>query len=225
MGGSPFGALGNTELRNNFEDLRWANRPRDMSGFVQVPTIYYDKKLFTSASTTKLTFFSGSQISDFNCNLNQGRVPQEKPFYMVGFGFRVTDVSIAGALTATMKTNGPTTQAALDALTVTAAVLEAGLVKVKYGDRVIFDCLCADLFAVGAGVNLEGVGVNTTFQTAKANSGLPIPGAFARFLAPFACMPDRVLEVTIDWTAALTLAANTHINAYLFGQSLVALPN
>lgn len=210
---------------DEFWNVRWANRVNDTQRFRIIPVQYYHRQAYTSAATTKLTFFKGANNNNnpMTTNLTDGKVAQDVAVWITSWGFRPLDVSAAGAFTTLIsQTNTLPVQAELQNITNVAKVLSVAEWTARIQSQTVGFGLGLDLLPAGGGPNIEGVGTITSpGMAAYLNNGAPFADAAKQFSAPIALTPDRQFEMEVNWPAAFTLTGNPNFCFYINGAAVV----
>jgi len=214
------------EHEDEFWNTRWANRVNRTDKYRIIPVQYYHRQVYTSATTTKLTFFKGANnnTNQMTTNLADGKVAQDVAVWVTSFGFRVLDVSAAGVFTSLISQIPTTpTQAGLDNVVNVAKVLSVGEWTARIQNQQVGYGIGLDLLPAGGGADIQGVGVvnGASGIAAMLGNGAPFADSKGTFSAPLALVPDRQFEIEVNWPAAFTLTGNPNFCFYVNGVAIV----
>jgi len=214
------------EHEAEFWNMRWANRVNQTDKYRIIPVEYYHRQVYTSASTTKLNFFKGSNnnTNAMTTNLPDGKVPQDMAVWLTSFGFRPLDVSAAGAFTAIIsQTDTTPVQANLQSITAVWKMLSVAEWTARIQNQQVANGFGLDLLPAGGGPDIQGLGsITSPGLVAYGNNGAPFAQAVREFSAPIALVPDRQLDIECNWPAAFTLAiGNPNLCMYVRGAAVV----
>lgn len=196
--------------------------------FAQIHSRYYHQQAYNTAGVSQLTFFNVG-ASEHVSNMNNGVVPDDRPFWLTGLCVTFQNLTAAGAASGGINAADDLSTMATRADEV-RKILEGGLLQLRIGDRMILETQDLTHFpsdggfyvsAAGQGVPAAGAGkgafVNYT-------NGEPISGNRFRFPAPYPVLPGKPVSVILKWQSLLTITTNAgRIKVELVGETVSPL--
>lgn len=185
---------------------------------------YYHILDYATGGATLLTFFNVG-ATDGVCNLNQGEVPNERPFWLHGLSVTWQDFTAAGARSGKQLDGAAITSIARAEEVRT--ILQAGLLKIQVGDRPIFEAQDLTHFPSDGGFYVSAGFVSYASATAGSiapfNNGEPIAGNRFEFRRPWPVLPGKRIRIDLSWLSALSVTTAGRIKIELIGESVVPL--
>lgn len=191
--------------------------------FAQIHARYYHVVDYGTSGSTQFNFFNAG-ASEGVTNLNNGLVPDERPFWLTGVCITVQDLSAAGADSGV--------KYAADATSLTRAqqinqILAAGLFQLRVADRLILDVQDLTHFPSDGGLF---VGANISTQATAAlgsavwwNNGSPMAGNRFRLPAPYPILPGKPIAASIKYQSAKSITTAARVKVELVGESIMPL--
>lgn len=191
------------------------------NSFVQKHERYYHQVAYAAAGQTQLNFFNVG-ASEHVCNLNQGLVPDERPFWLTGVCVTFQDLTAAGA------EDGATHHAtSLASIALRASeirkVLMSGLLQMRVADRLILDVQDLTHFPSDGAFNVASVAGPTAALVSYSN-GLAVAGNRFRLPAPYPILPGKPVSIALKWAAVQSITTNGgRVKVELVGESVLPL--
>lgn len=192
--------------------------------FAQVHVRYYHVVDYGAAGDTQFTFFNAAQ-SDHVTNVNNGQIPDERPFWLTGICITPQDLTAAGARSGTQ----------LSAAAITAfaraeeirTILQGGLFQLFLGDRKIVEAQDLTHFPSDGGPFVSSAAISfaaaTNASAAPINNGEPVAGNRFRLPAPYPILPGKTIKALVSFKSLLTITTAMRLKVELVGESILPL--
>lgn len=194
------------------------------SQFAQVHVRYYHQVDYGTGGHTSLTFFNAG-AQDHVSNVNNGTIPDERPFWLTGVCISWQDLTAAGARSGVQIASGNIN--AYARAEEVRTILNAGLFNLTVGDRKIIEAQDLTHFPADGGFHVGGVSISHAAATASAavpfNNGAPIAGNRFRLPAPYPILPGKPIRGLITWPQALSVTVAGRLRVELVGESIMPL--
>lgn len=192
--------------------------------FAQIHMRLYHIVAYGTGGSTQLNFFNvGAQ--QHICNVNQGVLPDERPFWLTGLCVTWQDLDATGARSGNQLNAAAITSYARAEEVRT--ILQAGMVTLKIQDRLVLETQDLTHFPSDGGFHVSSSGISFASATASSaatfNNGEPLAGNRFKFPQPFAILPGKSIACTLNWQTALSVTTAGRIKVELVGESLAPL--
>lgn len=191
--------------------------------FAQIHARYYHVVDYPTTGASIFNFFNQG-ASEGVTNLNNGLVPDERPFWLTGVCVTVQDLTAAGADSGAKYA---ATAAPLTRAQEINQILSSGLFQLRVSDRMILDVQDLTHFPSDGGVF---VGSNVSTQATAAlgsavwwNNGSPMAGNRFRLPAPYPILPGKPISAQIKFQALKTITTAARVKVELVGESIMPL--
>lgn len=198
----------------------------NVNKFYQEHSRFYAVQDYGTAGHTSLTFFANQQAQDGVCNLGQGEISIENPFWLTGICITFQDLTAAGAR------SGAQADAAAAGTPLTRfeqirTILQAGLLKLQIAGRPVFERQDLTGFPQDGGyvasTALNTFAAATNSSLVACTNGVPLAGNRFQFTKPLAVLPQKRVRVDCLWQSALSITTAGRLKVELVGETLKPL--
>jgi hypothetical protein len=192
--------------------------------FAQVHQRLYHVLDYATGGATQLNFFAAN-MAQHVCNVNNGMLPDERPFWLTGVCVTFQDATAAG-----VRSGNQLNAAAITSLAraeEVRTILQCGLLSLSVADREILHVQDLTHFPSDGGYHVSAAAVSyasaTAGSVATGNNGEPIAGNRFRLPQPYAILPGKIISCKLLWQSALSITTAGRIKVELVGESIMPL--